>query len=104
VDGGTIEIWDVAGLDEGGSNNTDTGTTLTDAYLQAQKAKGKARLIWTQGFKGDTGTSNKLFKQRVPIMWGLAARFINTAIAESAGTCIVSIVASGGFRKIQITG
>lgn len=104
LDGGELELWDVFGLLEGGSNNVNTGTALTDAFLTAQKAKGQARLIWKQGFKGDTGTTNKSFKQRVPIMWGLAARYINTGIAAGAGQIIVSIVASGCFRKIETAG
>ena len=104
IDGGDFELWDIGGLPEGGSDNTNTGTTLTNAYLVAQQAKFKARLIWKQAFKGDSGTTNKSFKQRVPVLWGLAGRFINTAIAANAATVIVSIVASGCARKYEISG
>lgn len=104
IDGGDFELWDIGGLPEGASNNTNTGTTLTNAFLIEQQAKFKARLIWKQAFKGDSGTTNKSFKQRVPVMWGLAGRYINTAVAVGVGSITVSIVASGCARKYEISG
>lgn len=98
--GGIIELWDIKGLDEGASNNTNTGATLSNAYLVAQQALGKAKLIWSQNFKGDAGLPKVIFDQNVPFMNGLAARFVS---AET-GTCTLTVTAGGGFRKITICG
>lgn len=98
--GGAIELWDVAGLDRGASNNVDTGTTLTNAYLQAERAAGRAKLLWTQNFAGTSGARYPVFNQRVPFMKGLAARFIS----GDTGDIILSIVADGGYTKQPIAG
>lgn len=98
--GGTIEIWDVDGLWEGANNNVSTGTTLTNSYLTAKQALGEARMIWTQAFKGDSGSRAAIFTAHCPFSRGLAARYIN-----SGGTSVtLSIVADGGFMKIEIAG
>jgi hypothetical protein len=100
--GGEIELWDVAGLTEGANNNVNTGTALTDAYLQAEIAAGRARLLWTQGFAGAVGSRYPVFNQRVPFMRGLAARFISAAPAGK--TVQVSVVADGGYVKTTMAG
>jgi hypothetical protein len=98
--GGIIEIWDIDGLSEGLNNNVSTGTSMTNAYKNEKQALGQAKLIWTQSFSGDTGDNVALFKQQVPIMRGLAARYINPV-----GTaCTLSIVADGLYVKTTICG
>lgn len=98
--GGTIELWDVAGLDRGASNNVDTGTALTNTYLQAERTAGRAKLIWTQNFAGTSGSRYPVFNQRVPFMKGLAARFIG----GDTGSITISMVVDGGYTKQPISG
>ncbi|UOF77054.1 hypothetical protein [Caudoviricetes sp.] len=98
--GGTIELWDIGGVSEGASNNINTGVTLTNAYLVAQQALGKARLIWSQNFKGDAGAEKAKFDTNTPFMWGLAARFI----AAETSTITLHIYAGGGYQKTEICG
>jgi hypothetical protein len=98
--GGTIELWDVAGLDRGASNNVDTGTALTNTYLQAERTAGRAKLIWTQNFAGTSGSRYPVFNQRVPFMKGLAARFIG----GDTGSITISMVVDGGYTKQPIAG
>lgn len=104
--GGYFELWDVGGrpYDVSGSNNVNTGTTLTDAYLQAEKTAGRAKQIWRIDFKGDSGLMTKTFATRVPFSHGLAGRFVNTD--ETAGTIDinVNIVAEGGYLKFGVSG
>jgi hypothetical protein len=98
--GGTIEIWDIDGLSEGASNNTSTGTALTNAYKNSKVTLGQARLLWTQNFKGDAGSRAAIFQGNLPFVRGLAARYIN-----AAGTSVtLNIVADGGYMKTQICG
>ena len=98
--GGVFELWDVAGATQGGSNNVDTGTALTDSYVDAEVAAGRGKLIWKQSFKGDAGARAAVFTQRVPFLRGLAARYVDSA----GGDCTVSLVVDGGYRKTEISG
>lgn len=100
--GGEIELWDVAGDAEGGDNDVNVDVEITNAYLLAQKALGRARLIWKQGFSGTVGSRYPVFNQRVPFMHGLAARFIVAAPGDKEIT--LSLVCDGGYRKVQICG
>ena len=102
--GGIFELWDIGGEPEGATNNTDTGTAITDAYLQAKIARNKAKLIWRIGFKGDDGLTTKTWWQKIPVTHGLAARFINTDVGAGTANITLSIAASGCYRKIQICG
>lgn len=98
--GGVIELWDIDGLTEGASNNISTGTAMTNAFKNSKAALGQAKMIWTQSFSGDTGDAVVYFKNPVPIMRGLAARYIN----ESGTACTLSIVADGCYLKTTICG
>ena len=98
--GGVFEIWDLDGLHEGLTNNTSTGSTMTNAFKNQRVALNQAKMIWTQMFSGDEGSYKATFKCHVPFLRGLAARYIN-----SAGTaCTVSLVVDGGYYKSDING
>ena len=98
--GGVIEIWDLDGVWEGATNNTSTGTAITNAFKTAKASQGEAKLIWTQNFKGDAASRAAIFTGNATFMRGLAARYIN-----AAGTSVtLSIVADGGFCKTTICG
>ena len=104
--GGYFELWDVGGrpYDFAGANNINTGTAITDAYLLAEKAAGRAKQIWRIDFKGDSGLMTKTFATRVPFSHGLAGRYVNTD--ETAGTVEINIniVAEGGYLKFGVSG
>lgn len=98
--GGVIELYDIAGEEEGANNNVSTGTSMTDAYLDAKIAANTAKMIWTQNFKGDAASRSALFSVHVPFLRGLAARYVNVA-----GTSVqLSVVASGGYMRVQMMG
>jgi hypothetical protein len=98
--GGVIEFWDIDGVSEGLSNNISTGTQLTNAYKNEKVSLKQAKMIWTQSFSGDTGDAIVKFKQPVPIIRGLAARYIS----PTGVSCTISIVADGCYLKTEICG
>jgi len=102
--GGYFELWDVAGRPYGATDNVDTGTALTNAYLLSEQAAGRARLIWRTDFKGDAGLATKTFATRVPFTFGLAGRYVNTVDAAGTKTIYANIVAEGGYTKQSIAG
>jgi len=102
--GGYFELWDVCGRPYGASNNIDTGTALTNAYLVSEQAAGRARMIWRTDFKGDSGLTTKTFATRVPFNRGLAGRYVNIVDAAGSKNVTVNIVAEGGYRKASISG
>lgn len=100
--GGEIELWDVAGPLEGSPNvNEDAANNITDTYLTAQIARKKAKLIWKQGFKADSGLTTKKYTQRIPIMFGLAVRIIDNTGAAGTQAYTLNIVAGGCYRYIE---
>jgi hypothetical protein len=101
--GGILELVDIAG-ELSGSNDTNTATDITNAYLVAQQARDKARIIWIQEFKADPGLTTKKFTQRVPIRFGLAARWYTAGVAADTKTCRLNIVAEGCYRKVTVQG
>jgi hypothetical protein len=102
--GGVFELWDVAGLASGASNNVNTGNVLTNAYLVAEQAANRAKCVWTVGFKGDTGLTTKTLATRVPFRYGLAGRFVDITAAPGTNSIIINILAAGGFRVVNIAG
>lgn len=100
--GGIFELWDLAGESQGASNNVDTGTAMTAAYLASKIARGKAKLLWTIDFKGDSGLNNKVFGVRVVYSQGLAGRYINDLDAVGSKLLALNIVSEGGFRVSNI--
>jgi hypothetical protein len=101
--GGIIELFDVSGLAEGVANNVDTGTDMTDAFVLAEIAGNRGRLIWQQAIVGSAGGSKSIVSIPLPFVRGLAARF-STAAGPSADTCVLTISADGGFYKSPIAG
>jgi hypothetical protein len=101
--GGIIQLWDVAGLTEGVSNNVDTGTAMTNAYVAAEIAAGRGRLIWEQEIAGSAGASKSLIVIPIPFVRGLAARYY-TSGGPGADTAKINISADGGFFKAPISG
>jgi hypothetical protein len=109
--GGYFELWDISGRPYDFpvspslvTNNVNTGVTLSNDYLLSEKAQNRARMIWRTDFKGDTGLFTKTFSTRIPFVFGLAGRFVNTVETVGDAEVIVNIVAEGGFRKFGVAG
>lgn len=102
--GGYIELWDIGGKPYGATNNINTGSALTGAYLTAQQAKGEAKLLWRSDFKGDSGLTTKTFATRVTFTYGLAARYVNTLDPVGTKNVTLNIVAEGGYIKYESLG
>ena len=102
--GGYFELWDLGGLPYGASNNIDTGTALTNAYLLSEQSAGRARMIWRTDFKGDAGLATKTFATRIPFNRGLAGRYVNDTDPLGTKNITVNIVAEGGYMKYEISG
>lgn len=101
--GGLFELWDLNGLvsETAGNNNVSLGTVITDAFITAAIAAGKARLIHTAEVTGTAGDRPQLIQNIIPFCKGLVARFSN---AGPAGSATVNIVADGGFEKYEFGG
>ena len=98
VNGGILELWDVAGLDRGADNNTNDQLLLTDAYLQAN-----GKLIDSLRITG-TGTENydmSLNLENLQFNKGLAVRFWNST---PAGTLKISPFVTSGFMVQHVAG
>lgn len=94
--GGILELWDYAGA-------TNTSTTVTFAEIAAASggANPDAKLLWRQGFKGDTGNAKAtLTTLGIPYTFGLVARYINNtdSIIE------VNFATQGGYKKVYKPG
>jgi len=101
--GGIIELWDMTGLIEGAANNVDTADQITDAFVAAEIAAGRGRLIWSQAIVGAAGGSKSLVSIPIPFVRGMCARF-HTAGGPTGDTCQLTISADGGFYKFPIAG
>ncbi len=103
TNGGLLELFDIAGLvsEIAGNNNVNLGTTLTDAYITAQIAAGKARKIYSAEVTGTAGDRPQLLQNIGPFVRGLAARFSN---AGPTGAATINIIADGGFEKYEFGG
>lgn len=98
VNGGVLELWDVAGLDRTASNNVNDATSLTNAYLAAN-----GTLMDSLRITG-TGTENydlSLNLENLQFNKGLAVRFVN---AGPAGKVTVTPFVSSGFMVQYVAG
>jgi hypothetical protein len=102
--GGYFELWDLGGRPYGATDNINTGTDVTDAYLVSETAQGRARLIWRTDFKGDSGLTTKTFATTTPFMFGLAGRFVNIVDVAGTKSVYVNIIAEGGYCKYTVSG
>lgn len=104
--GGILEIWDIAGELEAGSNDVNTSDQMTNAYLVAQQARTptRAKRIWYQEFKADAGLTTKKFSNRTKIIRGLAYRWFTDGVASGTRTAVLNITSEGLFRKTEIQG
>lgn len=89
VNGGVVELWDVEGLDRGGSNNVNNDDLLTDAFLSAN-----GTLIAKIQIKPSAGTGHPFGSTigKIPFNKGLAVRFVGVA-----GVVNVAPYIEGGF-------
>lgn len=87
---GVIELYDINGIELG--IDVSSGTTITDAQLDAAIAAGHAKLIYSQNVVA-TGITPPSCGYR-KILHGLAARFVG-----AAGACRLNIVSSGLYYK-----
>lgn len=91
--GGRVELWDVAGLDRGASNNTNNGDTVTNAFLAANGVLiGKINISSTATFPF-TATFDA-----IPFNNGLAVRYID----GGAGYIDVAPYIEGGFMVQEV--
>ena len=96
TNGGTIELWDVSGIEI--SVDVSSAAVITDAQIDAAVTAGKARLIWSQNFTSTAGAVSPWSVQQM-FSKGLAARY------AGSGTCSLNIGnISGGFIKTTSPG
>lgn len=100
TDGGTIQIYDIDGGDNGA--DVSSATAITNAQLSAAITAGRAKLIWEQQFAGTVGSGpvNASGIDR-DFMHGLAARYTNDG---PTGTCKLNLVIGGGYWKTESRG
>lgn len=89
VNGGTVELWDLSGLDV--PCDVSSLAAITDAQLTTLKALGKAKLLWSQNF-GATPADPAAWSLAEGFMRGLAARNVG-----AAGTCYLNLIVEGGY-------
>jgi hypothetical protein len=98
TNGGLVEVWDVAGLDRGATNNVNDATALTNAYLVANGRK-LAEMRITGTSTDDYDVSLNL--QNFNFIKGLAVRFVN---AGPTGKVTVTPFVAAGFLVQYIAG
>jgi hypothetical protein len=98
--GGTIQIYDISGIDLG--VDVSSATSITAAVLNAAITAGTAKLIYENTFAGTAGSGaiNAAGIYR-SFMKGLGARFIYDS---GPATCKLNVVVSGGFQKVESRG
>jgi WD40 repeat protein len=98
VNGGTLEIWDVEGVDRGASNNVNDQLLLTNAFLVAN-----GKLIDTIRITGSSDNNYSIWVglENLQFNKGLAVRFAN---AGPAGKVTVSPFVSSGFMVQHVAG
>lgn len=89
TNGGTLELYDMAG-DEAGANVSSVAA-ITDTQLDLAVTAKTARLIFQQNFAGSGLTPFAPIGPR-RFLKGLAARFVG------AGTCKLNLTVQGGFH------
>ena len=94
---GTLELWDVSGVDLGA--DVDTATTISNAQITAGVSAGTARKILDIDIAGTDKIITNL--KNTTIMKGLAARFSN---AGPTGSCNLNIQSSGIYQKYDNVG
>ncbi len=98
--GGTLEIFDINGLELG--VDVSSAAVITAAVLDAAITAGKAKLIFNQSFAGTVGSgvvnAPGIFRA---FMHGLAARFSN---AGPTGICTLNLVCDFGYCMVESRG
>lgn len=100
TNGGTIEIYDINGLELG--VDVSSAAAISDTVLDTAITAGKAKLIFTQSFAGTVGSgvvnAPGIYRG---FMKGLAARFWN---AGPTGACVLNLVVNNGYAKVESRG
>lgn len=94
--GGVFELWDMSGQ-YSGANDVNAAASMTNAYLLAEIAAKRARLVWQVDFSGDLDGSNKLLGVRTVFARGLAARYVQSDPAGT-NTVLINLVVDGGYQ------
>lgn len=89
--GGTVELWDVSGLELG--IDVSSLDAITAAQMTAAAAAGKAKLVWKGEIAATVGAAPPWSSFR-SFMKGLAARFTGAA---ATGYCVLNLSVEGGF-------
>ncbi len=95
TNGGTLELYDINGIDLG--IDVSSGTTITNTQLTTALAANKAKLILKQNFAG-SGLTPWAAVGPASFMKGLAARAVGVT-----GTCDLNLVVHGGYRYLNGT-
>lgn len=92
TNGGTFELWDVAGLDRGASNNVNDQLLLTDAYMVAN-----GRKIWELRIVGNSDQPYDLLMaiDHLEFYNGLACRFLSSSVANAGSVTVVPMAELG---------
>jgi hypothetical protein len=93
TNGGTLELWDYSGFDDG--IDVSAAATITNAQIVAAVAAGTAKLIHKQNYIASSETPVNI--GAFSFQKGLVARVYN---AGASGTCSLSLKVSGGVNKI----
>lgn len=97
TNGGVIELWDISGLDGGIDVSSPTTPTITNAQKDALKARGLAKLIYSQNFTGTSGATIPTTVKRL-FARGLAARCIYGG-AVTTQACTLNLAVVKGWIK-----
>ncbi len=100
--GGTLQIYDIDGGQNGADVSSATAITNTQLVAALAATPPRAKLIFEQTFSGTAGAQivNAPGVYRA-FLKGLAARFSN---AGPTGTCTVNLVVGGGYDKVESRG
>lgn len=88
TNGGTLQIYDISGLDAGA--DVSSATVITATQLNAMITAGRAKIIYEQNFISSPETPVGFGYRN--FMHGLAGRLIS-----ASGSCKLNMVVGGGF-------
>lgn len=96
TDGGIVQLFDLNGLDDG--VDVSSLTAITNAQYTTLFNLGRAKLIFEQNVAAAPG-AQIIWAWSQGFLRGLAARFI-----AASGTCVLNIIAEGGYQWINVAG
>lgn len=95
TDGGTIQLYDINGLDVGA--DVSSNEVITNAQLITGIVNRFAKPLWEQNFAASPGAT-LVWNWSQGFLRGLAARFVGS------GTCKLNVIGDGGFQYLVSAG